>query len=88
MCSVLCVLTLLSSFSCLFCTLLNEVKPKSATKTRLINQFLLSMYLKAGGMLPQKWLGRKHIAYHAGARGFGPWEHQSKEYSTDQLLHL
>lgn len=35
----------------------SEVKPKSAVKTRLINQFLLSMYIKAGGMLPERWLG-------------------------------
>lgn len=32
----------------------SEVKPKPAVKTRLINQFLLSMYIKAGGMLPER----------------------------------
>ena len=35
----------------------SEVQPKPAVKTRLINQFLLSMYIKAGGMLPERWLG-------------------------------
>lgn len=33
-----------------------QVKPKSAVKSRLINQFLLRVYVRAGGMLPDRCL--------------------------------
>lgn len=37
-----------------------EANKKAPVKTRLVNQFLLSIYVRNGGMLPDKYLG--HIS--------------------------
>ena len=37
--------------------MISQAKRKSPVKTRLINQFLLSVYMKAAGMLPDKFFG-------------------------------